>query len=64
LPKQIGTIVEAAFQKFYADIQPQLFSSSFNIERQHGACDYVRFFVFQCFSPVIVTQPGQAGIEY
>jgi hypothetical protein len=55
LPKQIGTIVKAAFQKFNAYFQPQLFSGIFNIERQHSACDDVRFFVYQCFSPVILT---------
>jgi hypothetical protein len=52
-PKQIGTIVKAAFQKFYADFQPQLFSGFFNIERQHGARDDIRLFVSQCFSPAI-----------
>jgi hypothetical protein len=43
--------MQAAFQKFYTDIQPQLFGSTFNIEGQNGACDDVWFFIYQCFSP-------------
>jgi hypothetical protein len=51
LPQQIRTIVKAAFQKFYTDIQPQLFGGAFNIEGQDGACNDVWFFIYQCLSP-------------
>jgi hypothetical protein len=39
--------VKATFQEFDADIKAQFFGGVFDIERQHGTCDHVWFFVFQ-----------------